>query len=153
MAKYNSLNPISLSLQACALKTTFKDLIEKYDIKSGTLSCVMRITLSENSDTYRVLIKYKISSRRGETFPQVWLIDPQIKTKNGKLPKHLYLSKTDSMGHVCLCLFYPGYKEWNRNMLIANTFVPWISAWLNTYEYWLITGEWQYAESPHGGSK
>ena len=36
---------------------------------------------------------------------------------------------------------------------IEDTFVPWISAWLNTYEYWLITGKWHYAESPHGGCK
>ena len=33
-------------------------------------------------------------------------------------------------------------------MDIALSFVPWIVTWLNTYEYWLITGEWSYDESP-----
>lgn len=153
MAKFNKSQPIPLPLQVYALKSKYKNLIEQCEVKNGVLSCIMRITPSENSDIYRVLIKYKISLKSCEYYPQVWLLDPLVRTKEGKLPKHIYISRTDSSGHICLCLFYPRYNEWNRNMLIADTFVPWISAWLNTYEYWLITGEWHYAESPHDRSK
>lgn len=105
------------------------------------------------SDTYRVLIKYTLSDRNEDYYPFVWLIDPPMQKRQGEYPRHVYSDYADSAGHPCLCLFYPGYREWNRNKLISATIVPWISAWLNTYEYWLVTGEWQYPESPHGGVK
>ena len=43
-------------------------------------------------------------------------------------------------------LYYPKYKEWNKQMYIANSFVPWVCTWLSTYEYWLVTGNWHYDE-------
>ena len=153
MAKFNKQQPISLAVQSLALNKKYKSLIDCCFVKNGSLSCIMRIKPSENSETYRVLIKYKLSLHRGEYYPQVWLLDPAMKKREGKYPKHIYASRADALGHQCLCLFYPDYNEWNRNMLISDTFVPWISAWLNTYEYWLITGKWHYAESPHGGCK
>jgi hypothetical protein len=153
MVKFNKQQPISLAIQCYALNKTYSKLIDYCDVRCGNLLCVMRIKPSENSETYKVLIRYKISSHRGEYYPKVWLLEPAMKKREGKYPKHIYLSQADALGHQCLCLFYPRYKEWSRNMLISDTFVPWISAWLNTYEYWLITGKWHYAESPHGDYK
>lgn len=153
MAKYNKLQPIPLPKQSLALKLTYKTLIERCDVKNGVLTCIMHITPSENSITYRVKIKYKLSLNIGEYYPQVWLLEPAMQKRKDKYPEHIYASRKDAAGHQCLCLFYPGYREWNRNLLIADTFVPWTAAWLNTYEYWLITGKWHYAESPHGGLK
>ena len=153
MAKYPKVQPISLPVQCTNLISTYKNLVDECCVKNGVLVCIMRITPSPNSETYRVKIVYKLSLRNGEFSPRVWLISPQMQKREGKYPKHIYATRADANGNQCLCLYYPGYNEWNRNMLISNTIVPWIAAWLNTYEYWLITGEWHYDESPHGGHK
>lgn len=39
-----------------------------------------------------------------------------------------------------LCLHLP--REWKGHMIIADTFVPWTSEWLYSYEVWVETGEW-----------
>lgn len=44
-------------------------------------------------------------------------------------------------------------KNWNQQMFIAESFIPWVCTWLNTYEYWLITGEWHYDEAFPGKNK
>ena len=152
MAKYPKMPPLSLMQQMYGLQSTYRN-IEFCGISLGVLTCIMQITPSENSGNYRVRIKYKLSLKNGEYYPRVWLLDPPMQKREGKYPSHIYVTRADAAGHQCLCLFYPGYNEWNRNTLISSTIVPWISAWLNTYEYWLITGEWQYPESPHGGVK
>ncbi len=153
MTKFPKLQPISLFAQRTSLIITYKNLIEECSVKKGVLVCVMRISPSSNSDTYRVKIVYKLSLKKGEYYPHVWLLSPKMQKRNGKYPKHVYATKADTHGNQCLCLFYPKYNEWNRNMPISTTIVPWIAAWLNTYEYWLITGEWHYDESPHGKHK
>lgn len=49
-----------------------------------------------------------------------------------------------SLPHVyrdgSLCLHVPG--EWGRDMLIADSIVPWTAEWLFNYELWKVTGEW-----------
>jgi hypothetical protein len=39
-----------------------------------------------------------------------------------------------------LCLYFEG--EWDSDMALAETIVPWASEWLLHYEFWLITGKW-----------
>jgi hypothetical protein len=41
------------------------------------------------------------------------------------------------------CLFHPKGREWRDDMIIATSFVPWLSVWLYFYEVWLATGEWE----------
>ena len=106
----------------------------------------MSITPSENSDPYRVEISYRCGG-----FPRAIVLSPEIQKKDGNLPHHIY--GTDKNGHIILCVFHPGSKEWNNTMLISKTFIPWVSTWLNTYEYWLITGEWHYDEIISGKKK
>lgn len=64
---------------------------------------------------------------------------------DGKLPHHIY--GVDKFGHYRLCVYDPKRKEWNQQMFIAESFVPWVCTWLNTYEYWVITGVWHYDEA------
>lgn len=104
------------------------------------LVCVLDIQPSPESQIYRVRITYKIS----DGAPKAWLIKPDMQKYNGKYPHHKY--GKDENGNYQLCVYYPKYKEWNQQMYIADTFIPWVCTWLNTYEYWLVTGEWHYDE-------
>ena len=107
----------------------------------------MSLRPAPDCEEYRILIHYKIS----DYSPKVWLLSPELQRVNGKRPHHIY--DYDYDGHPRLCVYYPGYSEWNQHMLISDSFIPWIITWLNTYEYWLITGQWLYDESPSVSKK
>ena len=145
MAKtYIKPSPISLTIQKEELLYKYPSLIERIIIKDGCLSCIMKLRPSINSREYLIKIVQKIKKR-----PQVWMLSPEIELYEGNRPHHIY--GVDKNGHTELCVYYPEYKEWDENtMFIADTIVPWTVTWLNTYEYWLVTGIWEYAESPHG---
>ncbi len=102
----------------------------------------MTLQPAPDCEVYRILIQYKIS----DYAPKVWLISPELQRVEGKRPHHIY--DFDNSGHPRLCVYYPRFNEWNQAMLISDAFIPWIITWLNTYEYWLITGQWLYDESP-----
>lgn len=140
--KYIPVTNISLVQQKIRLEQLFPELIEKCEIKRSELLCVMRLQPAEDTAVYQVLIKYKPTDAR----PKAWMLSPELRLFNGKKPHHIY--GLDEKGCPELCVFYPGYKEWTKQMFIAESFVPWIATWLNTYEYWLITGTWNYDESP-----
>ena len=132
----------TLIQQRISLEQTYSGLIDSCDIFCGELRCMMHLQPSMESETYLVKITYKYTDR----FPKVWLLHPKVEKVNGKYPHHIY--EWDNKGNPRLCVYYPGYKEWNPNMDIARSFIPWIVTWLNTYEYWIITGQWIYDESP-----
>lgn len=144
---YIKPTPISLTLQKEELRRRYPDLIERIVIKDGCLTCIMKLRPSSWSCDYRIEIAQKIKQQ-----PRVWMMSPQIELYNGKKPHHIY--GIDERGYARLCVYYPEYKEWDENtMYLADTFVPWTATWLNTYEYWLVTGVWEYAESPRGIKK
>lgn len=107
----------------------------------------MRLQPSLESMVYVVKITYKYTDK----FPKAWLLDPDLEKVEGKYPHHKY--ECDNAGHPRLCVYYPAYKEWNSTMDIATSFIPWVVTWLNTYEYWLITGKWIYDELPRAVSR
>ena len=133
---------LSLAQQKICLERVYGELIVSCTISKGELCCIMHLQPSLESEVYLVKIVYKFTDK----FPKVWLIDPPLEKSEGKYPHHKY--EWDRAGHPRLCVYYPGYNEWNPNMNIATSFVPWIVTWLNTYEYWLVTGQWFYDESP-----
>ena len=142
--KYFGRNSVSLLTQKSQIESTYSN-VKSCNINHDKLICYMDITPSDNSDLYKVKIEYKVSES-----PKVWVLSPPLVGYKNKPIKHLYESTTP---HQMLCIFYPGYNEWNKGMLLAYSFIPWISSWLNTYEYWLITGIWHYDESPHQRKK
>ena len=138
--RYFKNKKISLAVQKHNLKITYPKLIDKIFIKKGILHCYMRLQPSPNSDIYEIHIRYKINER-----PKVWVIYPKIEKLNGEYPIHKY--GFDTSGNIELCVFCPEYKEWNdKNMLLSETFIPWVVTWLHTYEFWLVTGIWNYKE-------
>lgn len=103
----------------------------------------MHLQPSAESIIYTVRIKYSL-----ESYPQVWLMKPkELATVDGKKPHHIYKQGKSPEGYEKLCVFYPHGHEWNRQMYLAESFIPWIITWLSAYEYWQITGEWLYPES------
>ena len=142
--KYLKASAIGLPIQLWQLKKTYGNLIVKSRIKGSVLFCEILLTPSAESNQYRILISYKLS----DYAPRAYMIEPQIQMHDGKLPEHIY--GFDKKDHPRLCVYYPNANEWNRQMLIATSYVPWILTWLNTYEYWLITGEWFYPAISHG---
>ena len=113
--------------------------IESSVLSKDSFTVIMNITPSENSQTYRVKISYRYGYK-----PRAVLLSPDLQQKEGKYPHHIY--EMDKNGHARLCVYCPFLDEWNEDMSIATSFFPWVSTWLNTYEYWLITGEWHYDE-------
>ena len=138
---------LTLAQQEICLKRTYGDLIDSCTIFKGELQCVIRLQPSPESANYTVKITYKYTDK----FPKAWLLSPTLEKVQGKYPHHKY--GWDNAGNPRLCVYYPGYEEWNPSMDIATSFVPWIVTWLNTYEYWLITGKWIYDESPRAVSR
>lgn len=134
--------PLSLIQQRIAIQQNYSGVIESISTEKNTLHCVLKLQPSMESCMYQVRIAYKLS----DGFPKVWLLSPELQKVNGRYPHHIY--GFDEMHHPRLCVYYPGYREWNNAMSIAETFIPWIITWLSTYEYWQITGAWFYDESP-----
>ena len=140
---YLKIKPISLIKQQIKLQHTYAGLVELNYIEKSMLICVLNIQPSCESQVYKVKITYKLS----DGAPKVWLIYPKLQKYDGIYPHHTY--GKDEKGNYQLCVYYPKYKEWNQYMYIADAFIPWVCTWLNTYEYWLLTGIWHYDEMLH----
>lgn len=138
--KKQKQKPIPLVLQLTNLKRSFDtSILSQAFIKNSELICLINLKPSEESDTYVVKITCKYGKK-----PRAWLISPDMQQVHGKYPHHLFGVNKDGKRELCVCA--PDYQEWNNNLWISESFVPWICTWLNAYEFWLITGKWHYDE-------
>lgn len=128
--------PKNVAIQLINLKSKYKCL--DCNLKNGKLIWKQRIKPSQLSRTYDITLKYN-----GIT-PEVYLYSQGImKCKNEHIPhcyKRHYKNKQDE--YVKLCLYYPKYQEWSKDMLLSDTIIPWTIDWLYFYELWRITGKW-----------
>lgn len=85
------------------------------------------------SAEYIVVVKLPLGKS-----PQVRVVKPKLRKRNGKKPPHLY-------PNWLLCLYYPKHREWDSDMLLTETILPWASEWLMHYELWHVDEDW------HGG--
>lgn len=132
--------------QKYSLMQRYEDLIEDINLSKDlrSLSLIIRLQPSPESIVYRIHIWLK-----EKEYPKARIVDPsEIAKYNGEKPHHLYDRKKD--GQERLCVFYPGWHEWNSRMHLSDTFVPWIITWLRAYEFWQITGEWVYPDYVDG---
>jgi len=83
------------------------------------------------SPAYLVRILYVLGKR-----PDVTVIDPPLENRNGERKPHMFDQKR-------LCLFRYKHDEWDSDMRIDQTILPWTCLWLFHYEIWLATGEWR----------
>ena len=86
-------------------------------INRGQLDCVVPIQPSIGSEIYSARIQY-----RHRKPPHVHIAEPTLALHPdaAHLP-HVYPGNE-------LCLYFPG--EWQHNMLLAATIVPWTAEWL-----------------------
>lgn len=123
-----------MGIQAGKIKSLFP--YSNLSLSQNGLTWKYNITPSPLSASYEI----KLSYTKGHN-PNVYVLSPKLKFYPGttNLP-HVYDTKKQ-----WLCIYYRKGKEWQSNMLIADTIIPWTCEWLLHYECWLATGVW------HGG--
>lgn len=128
------LNPVAqITAEIGALKRLYPSGILLYK-KPKSFSWSLEIAPTPLSRVYKIRVDYEY----GET-PKVYVTDPY---PLDKYPGKTFLPHVYSTTKQQICLYYPGIGEWNRDMLLARTIVPWASEWLLYYELWLSTGIW-----------
>jgi hypothetical protein len=122
-----SLRAVNLGLQMARIKAVLPEA--EISVHRGELVCAAFLQPTPASKRYTARIVY-----RHRRQPRVTIIDPPLELAPGaKALPHVY-------GGGELCLYLPG--EWQENMLLADTILPWASEWLLHYEFWLVTGHW-----------
>lgn len=119
---------ISLAVQAGHLGKHFPSSISI--MRRSKLTWIGNLCPSPLSGEYKVRLTYKLDES-----PDIDVLEPKLEERDGKRPPHLYPKDR-------LCLYLPRMNEWNSDMLLVETIVPWASEWLMNYEIWLATGEW-----------
>ena len=129
--------PIPLEVQAHRLQSYFPNSKWRLENCGNTLIWKETLRPSDLSLIYTVKLVYNKWKH-----PDIYVVDPMplLLAKGTSKLEHVYSTKEQ---HICL--YYRKASEWNVNMMIADSIVPWICEWLLHYEYWLSTGEW------HGG--
>jgi hypothetical protein len=116
----------SLPQQAFALHARFP--AAKVRLTPKLLDCRCEIQPTAASRTYTVRIRY--DRRR---YPTTRVIVPKLESRPGESLPHIFKG-----GWLCLHL----EEDWDQDMLLADTTLPWTSEWLIHYEIWKFTGEW-----------
>lgn len=128
MVTWTTNRALNLCKQMAALKRAFPD--SNAVVKRNKLQWISRLTPSPLSETYRIRLEYSL-----EKSPKVFVEEPPITEPEGRRLEHRFPDGS-------LCLYVPGVGEWQPEMLLVETIVPWTSEWLFHYELWLLTGEW-----------
>jgi hypothetical protein len=128
---------ISLLVQAHKLQSYFPNSKWRLENCGNTLVWKEALKPSELSLTYMIKLVYQ-----REKHPDVFIVEPKplLLAKGATKLEHVYCTKKQ---HICI--YYKNASEWNANMMIADSIIPWTSEWLLHYEYWVSTGIW------HGG--
>jgi hypothetical protein len=70
--------------------------------------------------------------------PRAQVLFPDLVMESGCRPPHVY----GIYPYPDLCVFDPQAGEWQRDMIVAHTYVLWVARWLAAYELWLVTKKW-----------
>ncbi|MFI1409598.1 hypothetical protein ACH4Y0_06675 [Streptomyces sp. NPDC020707] len=125
---------VNLGLQLAAIKAVVPDT--QGTVRGGELLCTLTLQPTPMSRSYRVRIVYRHRRR-----PRVTVTDPPLALHpDATALPHVYLDGD-------LCLHLPG--EWKDHMFLADTILPWTSAWLLHYELWLALGYWTGTGDQH----
>lgn len=128
------IHTLNMAVQAGKIKSLFPE--SNISFNQNRLTWKYEITPSPLSNSYDIKLTYI----KGE-HPNIFIENPKLQffPKENKLP-HVY-----STAKQWICIYYRKGREWNSEMLIANTIIPWTCEWLLHYELWVSTGTW------HGG--
>ena len=114
-------------------------LLKSYDFischqKNDKLTCKGEVS-PNGCGVYKFSIIYRVG-----TAPKVYIKEPQI-----AYHKDIHMYQEGN-----LCLYFPNDMPWDDDIMIANTFVPWMIEWIIFYELWLRTKTWLGKSAPHG---
>lgn len=82
------------------------------------------------SPVYTVRVEYTL-----EAPPRVKVLEPPLDPGHRERLPHVYSGDR-------LCLYDPRSGDWNRDMFLSDTILPWAAEWLFHYEVWKATGRW-----------
>lgn len=133
--------PLALSVQAEKIRKHFPD--SRLSISLDRLVWKCTLTPTSLSESYDIKLVYNLGFH-----PCVYVINKKLELFPGKK----YLPHVYNTEKQWLCLYYRSAQEWNSQLFIAETIIPWISEWLYHYEFWLATGNW-YGRGIHGKIK
>lgn len=124
------------ALQLYNLKSKYEYI--SCSLKHGILTWIQKVKPSEISREYTITLKYDGS------IPKIYLYNQGIMMKKDEYIPHCYkrFFKNVDDEYVQICLYYPKYKEWKKEMFLSETIIPWAIDWLKYYELWRITGKW-----------
>lgn len=103
-------------------------------VKNGKLVWTFEVRPTLLGRAYSVRIEYKKFG-----YPNVFVLNPNL----NELANYRHLPHVYSNDPVQLCLHFPRNEEWTSSKSIADTIIPWCYLWLNYFECWLTTDEWQ----------
>ncbi|RAO15035.1 hypothetical protein [Micromonospora noduli] len=128
---------VNLRRQLTAITALLPDAVGA--VHRGELTCAIRLQPSPASQIYTLRLTHRHGRR-----PEVMVTDPPLARhpRAAALP-HVYAGDE-------LCLYYPG--QWEQDMFLAATVVPWAAEWLMHYEIWLVTGRWTGGGHTHAGA-
>lgn len=109
----------------------------RISLRSGReLQYRFSISPGEFSRTYDCLLRTAPDARA----PEMPVLHPDLSALAGDCaPPHIYPYRGPG---TKLCLWWPKQREWQPQMTLANTYIPWTSEWLWYFELWLATGVW-----------
>jgi hypothetical protein len=126
MATRSRARSLTPAQQAVALRAVFPSA--EVLVRPTGLVWVGLITPTPLARTYTVRLSYTVGK-----YPRVVVVDPALEpSEKGVLP-HFYRE-----GSLCLHEAH----QWDRDMLIVDTIIPWAAEWLAYYELWKRTGQW-----------
>lgn len=100
----------------------------------GVLRWDFAVRPSVMSRRYSVRLEY-----RQHESPSVVVRTPDlVSLAYDRMLPHVY-----SQCPVRLCLYMPNTGQWHRSLSLADTIVPWTYLWLDYFEEWLVSDEWQ----------
>jgi hypothetical protein len=119
--RYFGNKKINLGNQVLGMKKYFPTF--KCSFKRGVVIWIGTIKPTPISEMYKIKIRYSLGSS-----PEVSVIAPDlVEGPEGERIPHTYSGKKP-------CLYFPQKREWNKNMLIADSILPWVSLWFYYYE-------------------
>jgi hypothetical protein len=134
MPRFWNGNKNYIRMQVLAMTSHWGSSFRNTKMRGKEASWVGKLRPTPLSEEYEIAIEYTVGD-----YPRVTVRRPTLVPRDdGQKIPHLYPGKR-------LCLFLPRADEWNKELLIATTTVPWASLWLYHYEMWHLTGDW------HGG--
>lgn len=139
--------PKNIALQLLNLNLKYSGISS--EIKNNHLIWTQEVKPSSLSKKYILTLDYDGG------IPRVYLYNQGIVNDKDEEIPHCYKQNYISEGneYVQICIYYPKYKEWTRDMFLSETIIPWAVDWIYYYEQWRITGKWLGGGIIHEKSK